>query len=73
MSNSKIIELIQSSLSKRELSFLNEINKIQDSESRHVQLRSFFHEQEVFDKIKSISDPAWLSYEIFIKGKNYEF
>ncbi len=73
MSSPKIVELIQSSLNKRELSFLNEINQIEDSESRHIQLRNFFHKQEVFDKMKSITDPAWLSYEIFIKGKTYEF
>jgi hypothetical protein len=73
MSSSKIVELIQSSLSKEELSFLNEINQIQDSELRQAQLRGFFHNQEVFDKVKSIADPAWLSYEIFIKGKTYEF
>ena len=73
MSKTKLVELIQQLLSISEIALLNEINVIKDSEDRQRQLRMFFHNPEIFSKIKHISDPAWLSYEIFIKGKAYEF
>jgi hypothetical protein len=73
MSRTKLVELIQQLLSTSEITALNEINTIKDSEDRQRQLRMFFHKPEIFSKIKHITDPAWLSYEIFIKGKDYEF
>ena len=73
MSRTKLVELIQQLLSTSEIASLNEINTIKDSEERQRQLRMFFHNKEIFLKIKHITDPAWLSYEIFIKGKAYEF
>jgi len=73
MSKTKLVELIQQFLSISEIASLNEINGIVDSEDRQRQLRTFFHKPEIFLKLKHLTDPAWLSYEIFIKGKAYEF
>ena len=73
MSKSNLVELIQQILSASEIISLNEFNSIKDSEDRQLQLKMFFHKPEIFSKIKHIADPAWLSYEIFIKGKAYEF
>jgi hypothetical protein len=69
----EIKKFLQKNLSADELSELNIINKTTGFEERHIQLRKFFHQQSVFDKISSFFDPAWISYEIIINGKGYEF
>lgn len=60
-------------LSEAELNRLNTINKITDHDQRNSKLRSFFHEEEIFSKVSSVGDPAWVSYMIFINGRSHEF
>lgn len=66
-------DFIKEVLTQKELELLKTINEIDNTEQRHTKLRSFFHSEEIFNKIKPTIDPAWLSYEIFINGKAYEF
>ena len=66
-------DFIKEVLTQKELELLKTINEIDNTEQRHTKLRSFFHSEEIFNKIKPTIDPAWLSYEIFINGKGYEF
>ena len=73
MSSTKIIELVKAALTKEERETLNQINKNTDSETRQRLLKEFFTSKEVFDKLKNIFDPSWISYQIFINGKGYEF
>ena len=68
----EIKTFLRSALSEIELAELNRINATEASEFRQLKLRDFFHRPEIFSKV-TISDPAWVSYEIFINGKNYEF
>jgi hypothetical protein len=68
-----VIDFLKESLTESEIHELSAINLIADSEKRNEKLRSFFHNPLIFDKIKPTIDPAWLSYEIFINGKDYEF
>jgi len=69
----KLSNQIKEHLSEKEFHQLSEIVKIPDMELRHQSLRSFFHSPLIFDKIKPIYDPTWLSYDIFINGKQYEY
>ena len=60
-------------LSEEQLNQLAEFVKISDIELKQKSLKSFFTDTLVFDKVKSIHDPAWLAYDIFINGTQYEF
>lgn len=64
---------LKSVLTEAEIQPLKIINLIENSEVRNEQLKRFFHDPLIFDKIKPMTDPTWLSYDIFINGKNYEF
>lgn len=66
-----VVEHLQSILNEAELHLLNEANKL--NSERQDQLRNFFHKPEIFNKVKASVDPTWLSTEIFINGKAYEF
>ena len=66
-----VVEHLQALLNKEELALLNKAN--QSKIDRQDQLRSFFHKSSIFNKVKSSVDPTWLSTEIFINGKTYEF
>ena len=66
-----VIEHLQSLLNEEEIALLNEANK--SKTNRQDCLRSFFHNPSVFNKVKVSVDPTWLSTEIFINGKAYEF
>jgi|DEB19_MinimDraft_3_1074340.scaffolds.fasta_scaffold02394_8 hypothetical protein len=66
-----VIEHLQSLLNEEEIALLNEANK--SKTNRQDCLRSFFHNPSVFNKVKDSVDPTWLSTEIFINGKAYEF
>jgi hypothetical protein len=60
-------------LSEEQLKQLAEFVKISDTELKQKSLKSFFTDPLIFDKVKSIHDPAWLAYDIFINGNRYEF
>jgi hypothetical protein len=60
-------------LSEEQLKQLTEFIKISENDLRQHSLKSFFHDPLVFDKVKFIHDPAWLAYDIFINGNQYEF
>lgn len=66
-----VVEHLQSLLNEDEIALLNEANK--SKSDRQDCLRSFFHKPSVFNKVKDSVDPTWLSTEIFINGKTYEF
>lgn len=66
-----IKEYLHDVLTENELNYLRKINK--SEEDRQVQLRAFFHLPKIFQKIKETVDPTWLSTQIFINGKHYEF
>lgn len=68
-----VIDFLNEALTESEINELRKLNLIESSESRNEKLRSFFHNPLIFDKVKPTIDPAWLSYEIFINGKDYEF
>jgi hypothetical protein len=73
MEAKEIIEFIQTNLNQSNINELNSINRTTDQELRRNLLRSFFHRESIFNKIKPVVDPTWLSSEIFIKGAAYEF
>ena len=73
MLDKSISIFLKSVLTEEEIQPLRIINLIENSEVRNEQLRKFFHSPLIFDKIKPTTDPTWLSYDIFINGKNYEF
>jgi hypothetical protein len=60
-------------LSEEQLKQLAEFVKISDIELKQKSLKSFFTDTLVFDRVKSIHDPSWLAYDIFINGNQYEF
>jgi hypothetical protein len=66
-----VVEYLQNLLNEEEIALLNEANMSKNN--RHDCLRNFFHNPSVFNKVKNSVDPTWLSTEIFINGKNYEF
>ena len=68
-----VIDFLNEALTESEIIELRKLNLIESSELRNEKLRSFFHNPLIFDKVKPTIDPAWLSYEIFINGKDYEF
>jgi len=68
-----VVEFLKSILTESELAELTAINKISYSEIRQQSLKGFFHTTEIFNRIKSTTDPTWLSYDIFINGDRYEF
>jgi hypothetical protein len=70
---SKFVKQLSEILDDKELLELNSINAIIDSEQRQYRLKNFFTSPLIFNKVKHIIDPSWLSYEIFINGKGYEF
>jgi hypothetical protein len=73
MLNKSISIFLKNILTEEEKQSLRIINLIENSEIRNTHLREFFHNPLIFDKIKTSVDPTWLSYSIFINGKNYEF
>jgi len=75
MSNIKgtIIESYLSKLSRIELDKLSELNSIENSIERQYQLKNFFTHIVIFNKVKQYIDPIWLSHDIYLKGKDYEF
>lgn len=66
-----IEKYLQSILTDKELETLREINR--SKANRHAQIRDFFHLPTIFNKVKETVDPTWLSTQIFINGKYYEF
>jgi len=73
MLDKSVSNFLKDILTEEDLHPLRIINLIENSEVRNEQLRKFFHNPLIFDKIKPTTDPTWLSYDIFINGKNYEF
>ena len=73
MEDKEIIEFIQSILDPSDIETLNFSNKIVNQENRRSSLRSFFHNENIFNKINPVVDPTRLCSEIFIKGAHYEF
>lgn len=73
MKDINIPRYIRAVLSEQELLELRTANQILNSEKRQLALKSFFHTKPVFERIQEDVDPTWLSYEIFISGKHYEF
>jgi hypothetical protein len=68
-----ILESYTSKLSRIELDQLNERNQIKNSIERQYSLKTFFGMPDIFNKVKEHIDPMWLSHDIFLKGKDYEF
>lgn len=68
-----ILESFISKLSRIEIDRLNEINQIENSIERQYKLKTFFSQSEIFNKVKENIDPIWLSHDIFLKCKEYEF
>jgi hypothetical protein len=68
-----ILESYLSKLSRIELDKLAEHNSIENSIERQFQLKTFFSHAVIFNKVKEHIDPIWLSHDIYLKGKDYEF
>lgn len=68
----ELLDFLRYALDEPEYSELQKLNVIEDSESRQLQLKNFFHRPKVFNKIKPVIDPAWVSYTIYIHGKGNE-
>jgi len=68
-----ILESYLSKLSRIELDKLSEHNSIKNSIERQFQLKTFFSHPTIFNKVKEHIDPIWLSHDIYLKGKDYEF
>lgn len=68
-----ILESFISKLSHLEINRLNEINQIQVAVERQDNLKTFFCQPEIFNKVKEYIDPVWLSHDIYLKCKDYEF
>lgn len=68
-----ILESYLTKLSKKELDELSTSNKIQNSMERQFKLKTFFLQPKIFNKVKNHIDPMWLSHDIYLKGKDYEF
>ena len=73
MRDINIPRYIRTVLTEQELLELRSANQTVDSEKRQLALKSFFHTKPIFEKIQEDVDPTWLSYEIFISGRHYEF
>ena len=67
------IEFLKHSLTLEEIETIKSIIKTVDSESKFTLLRDFFHDPLIFNKIKDVVDPTWLTYDIFINIHHYEF
>lgn len=60
-------------LNESELRELNTHNSIVSTLERQAALREFFHRPDIFEKVQVVEDPAWISFDIFINGKHYDF
>jgi hypothetical protein len=69
----KLISQLKNILTEEQILELSELKKISDTESRQFELKKFFLNPLVFNKVKDIYDPTWVAYDIFINGKQYEF
>lgn len=67
-----LLDFLYDTLTADELELLQRINRTENSEDRQLHLKSFFHNSQVFEKIKEKFDPTWASYTIFIQGRDYE-
>lgn len=65
-------DLIKDNLTESELSELINILQL-EGEICYINLRKFFHKEEIFQKINRIYDPTRISFEIFINKNRYEF
>lgn len=68
-----VLESYLSKLSQTELNALSEHNSIKNSIERQYKLKTFFSQPEIFKKVKDHIDPMWLSHDIFLKGRDFEF
>lgn len=71
--HTKLSKQLKEILSETQMKELSRLVQIQEVEIRQHGLKSFFHDPLVFDKVKSLHDPTWLAYDIFINGHRYEF
>lgn len=69
---SQLNDLIRESLTESELIEIRNILQI-EGEMCYINLRKFFHREEIFQKINRIYDPTRISFEIFINKNRYEF
>jgi hydroxymethylglutaryl-CoA reductase len=69
----KLFSQLKDILTEEQLQELSELKKISNPESRQFELKKFFINPLVFNKVSHIQDPTWLAYDIFINGKQYEF
>jgi len=69
----KLFSQLKDILSEDLMRELSELKQISNPELRQFSLKKFFLNPLVFDKVKDIYDPAWLAYDIFINGNQYEF
>jgi len=71
--HTKLSNQLKKVLTEGELKRLLELKKATDPDLGQLGLRSFFHDPIIFDKVKTIYDPTWLAYDIFINRHLYEF
>jgi hypothetical protein len=69
----KLVSQLKDILTEEQILELSELKKISNTESRQFELKKFFLNPLVFNKVKDIYDPTWVAYDIFINGKQYEF
>jgi hypothetical protein len=69
----KLVSQLKNILTEEQILELSELKKISNTESRQFELKKFFLNPLVFNKVSPIQDPTWVAYDIFINGKQYEF
>ena len=62
---------LQDFLTESQLALLKKYLEVANAEQRQILVKSLFHQPEIFQKIKPMVDPTWLSYDIFINKQAY--
>ncbi len=66
-------QFLRDTLSELELTTLNTSLTISLHSERHLAIRNFFLQEEIFDKVKTYADPMWLANTIFTEGYGFKF
>lgn len=67
------LEFVKQQLSEEEIMKLRNINAISNRESRFVELKTFFNQPTIFNKISPTIDPMWLVNTLHTHYNEVEF
>jgi hypothetical protein len=67
------LEFVKQQLSEEEIVKLRNIHSMSNRESRLVELKTFFNQPTIFNKIATVIDPMWLVNNLHNHYNEFEF